>query len=95
VELHARLPFADLSKFEQHPEVSAISDLFTVDMITRYIQSKLGQPSTTTRPRPKAAAFSTSDIFEEGGQVGAEPLQLLGIHSLDSLQMRQLSTRKI
>jgi acyl carrier protein len=43
-ELRARLPFADLSKFEQHPEVSAIGDLFTVDLITRYIRGKLGQP---------------------------------------------------
>jgi acyl carrier protein len=44
-ELRARMPFADLSGFEKNPEVSAISDLFTVDMITRYIQGKLGQPS--------------------------------------------------
>ena len=41
-ELRARLPFADLSSFEQHPQVSAIGDLFTVGMITRYIQTKLG-----------------------------------------------------
>ena len=39
------MPFADLSKFEKNPEVSGISDLFTVDMITRYIQGKLGKPS--------------------------------------------------
>ena len=43
-ELRARMPFADLSKFEQRPEVSAIGDLFTVDMLTRYVQGKLGQP---------------------------------------------------
>jgi acyl carrier protein len=42
-ELHERMPFADLSQFEKNPEVSAISDLFTVDMITRYIQGKLGE----------------------------------------------------
>jgi acyl carrier protein len=40
-ELRSRMPFADLSKFESNPEVTAISDLFTVDMITRYIQGKL------------------------------------------------------
>jgi acyl carrier protein len=45
-ELRARMPFADLSDFEKNPEVSAISDLFTVDMITRYIQGKLGEPSS-------------------------------------------------
>ena len=44
-ELRARMPFADLSKFESNPEVSGISDLFTVEMITRYIQGKLSQPS--------------------------------------------------
>jgi acyl carrier protein len=44
-ELRARMPYADLSKFEKNPEVRAISDLFTVDMITRYIQGKLGGPS--------------------------------------------------
>jgi acyl carrier protein len=43
-ELRARLPFADLNSFEQKPEVSAIGDLFTVEMITRYIQAKLDQP---------------------------------------------------
>jgi acyl carrier protein len=43
-ELRARMPFADLGKFERNPEVSAIGDLFTVDLITRYIQGKLGQP---------------------------------------------------
>jgi acyl carrier protein len=41
-ELRARMPFADLSKFEQNPELAGISDLFTVDMITKYIQGKLG-----------------------------------------------------
>src|SRR5437868_10278537 len=44
-ELRARMPFADLRGFEKNPELSAISDLFTVDMITRYVQGKLGQPS--------------------------------------------------
>src|SRR6266850_96250 len=40
-ELRARMPFADLSKFEQNTELSGISDLFTVELITRYIQGKL------------------------------------------------------
>jgi acyl carrier protein len=44
-ELKARMPFADLSTFEQNPEVSGISDLFTVEMITRYIQGKLDEPT--------------------------------------------------
>jgi acyl carrier protein len=44
-ELRARMPFADLSAFEKDPRITGISDLFTVEMITRYIQGKLGQPS--------------------------------------------------
>src|ERR1041384_6983212 len=40
-ELRARMPFADLSKFEKNPDLSGISDLFTVEMITRNIQGKL------------------------------------------------------
>src|SRR5947209_17543405 len=45
-ELRSKMPFADLSHFEKNPEVGAISDLFTVEMITRYIQGKLGAPSS-------------------------------------------------
>src|SRR6186713_2227513 len=41
-ELRQKMPFADLSKFERNPELSALSDLFTVDMITKYIEGKLG-----------------------------------------------------
>ena len=44
-ELRTRMPFADLSSFEKNPELSGISDLFTVEMITRYIQGKLAEPS--------------------------------------------------
>jgi acyl carrier protein len=40
-ELKARMPFADLSDFEKNPEVGHISDLFTVELITRYIEGKL------------------------------------------------------
>src|SRR5438270_8320802 len=39
-ELRTKMPFADLSKFEQNPELTAISDLFTVDMLARYIEAK-------------------------------------------------------
>jgi acyl carrier protein len=41
-ELRARMPFADLSDFAKNPEVGHISDLFTVELITRYIEGKLG-----------------------------------------------------
>ena len=44
-ELRSKMPFADLSHFEKNPELSNLSDLFTVDLITRYIQGKLTAPS--------------------------------------------------
>jgi acyl carrier protein len=40
-ELKVRMPFADFSSFEKNPEVTGISDLFTVELITRYIEGKL------------------------------------------------------
>jgi acyl carrier protein len=40
-ELRARMPFADLTSFEKNPELSRLSDLFTVDLITRYIHGKI------------------------------------------------------
>src|SRR5580692_10094211 len=42
-ELRTRMPFADLRQFEKNPEVGHLSELFTVDLIARYIQGKLGQ----------------------------------------------------
>jgi acyl carrier protein len=41
IELHTRMPFADLSRLGKNPEVSALNELFTVDLITRYVQGKL------------------------------------------------------
>jgi len=40
-ELEAKMPYADLSEFKKNPSLENISNLFTVELITRYIQSKL------------------------------------------------------
>jgi acyl carrier protein len=40
-ELRSKMPFADLSKFEANPDVGNLSNLFTVELIARYIQGKL------------------------------------------------------
>jgi acyl carrier protein len=40
-ELRTKMPFADLRQFEADPEVGNLSNLFTVDLIARYIQGKL------------------------------------------------------
>lgn len=41
-ELKQRMPFADLSQFEQNPAVQEFSTLLTVQDLCRYIQSKVG-----------------------------------------------------
>ena len=40
-ELKKRLPYADLSEFEENPVVSNLGDVFTVGMIVAYIESRL------------------------------------------------------
>ena len=40
-ELKVRMPYADLSEFAANPEVDKIGDLYTVDMLVQYVQSKL------------------------------------------------------
>src|SRR5215468_7020258 len=37
-ELRSRLPFADLSRFEQAPQVGNVMDVFTVDLLARYLR---------------------------------------------------------
>jgi len=43
VELRSQMPFADLSGFNGDRRLSAVTDLFTVDLVTRYIEWKRGQ----------------------------------------------------
>jgi acyl carrier protein len=43
VELRSRMPYADLEAFNDDRRLSAVSDLFTVDLVARYIAWKLGQ----------------------------------------------------
>jgi acyl carrier protein len=40
-ELRAKMPFADLNDFEKSRDISQIGELFTVELITRYVQGKL------------------------------------------------------
>lgn len=41
-ELRTKMPYADLAKFETNPDFDGLRDLFTVDLISRYIQAKVG-----------------------------------------------------
>ena len=40
-ELHRRMPFADLEEFAANPRIQDFGNLFTVQMICGYIESKL------------------------------------------------------
>jgi acyl carrier protein len=40
-ELRTKMPYADLKKFETNPDFDGLRDLFTVDLISRYIQAKV------------------------------------------------------
>ena len=40
-EMKQRMPYADLSEFESNPEVEKLLDLYTVDMLVKYVSGKL------------------------------------------------------
>ena len=42
-ELRSRMPYADLSAFDQDRRLTIVSDLFTVGLVVRYVEWKLGQ----------------------------------------------------
>jgi acyl carrier protein len=42
-ELRSQMPYADLSAFDQDRRLTAVADLFTVGLVVRYIEWKLGQ----------------------------------------------------
>ena len=42
-ELRSRMPYADLGPFEKDRRLSAVSELFTVGLVVRYVEWKLGQ----------------------------------------------------
>lgn len=41
-ELKARMPHADFSGFENDPDVGKVGEIFTVDAVVKFVQSKLG-----------------------------------------------------
>jgi acyl carrier protein len=41
-ELRKRMPHADVDKLAANPKVENIQDLFTVDMVTKFIAAKIG-----------------------------------------------------
>ena len=57
-ELRSRMPYADLNGFDHDRKLSAVPDLFTVDMVTRYIAWKLGQGAATSSKDHQAAGIT-------------------------------------
>jgi acyl carrier protein len=43
VELQTRMPYADLTDFRKDPRLDKIEDLFTVDLIVKYLESKVNK----------------------------------------------------
>jgi acyl carrier protein len=41
-ELRTRIPYAELAALDRDRRLSAVNDLFTVDLVTRYVTWKLG-----------------------------------------------------
>jgi acyl carrier protein len=42
LELQKRMPYADLTEFRKDPKMEKMEDLFTVDLIVRYLESRVG-----------------------------------------------------
>jgi acyl carrier protein len=40
-ELKSRMPYADITEFAKNPEIDRIGDLYTVDMLVKYVADKL------------------------------------------------------
>ena len=43
VELRSRMPYADLAQFERDRRLGGVAELFTVELIVRYVEWKLGR----------------------------------------------------
>src|ERR1700730_2487409 len=50
-ELRSRMPYADLSAFDQDRRLTAVPDLFTVGLVVRYIALKLGKSADASPTR--------------------------------------------
>jgi acyl carrier protein len=80
VELRSRMPYADLSAFDRDRRLGAVPDIFTVGLITRYIEWKLGQARMPDKvgavsqpsgePPPVALAIDRSPNYLPFGQAG-------------------------
>lgn len=64
-ELRSRMPYADLGVLDQNRRLRAITDLFTVDLVARYIIWKLGPAVETNRKDGISVPPSASSTRQE------------------------------
>ena len=61
-ELRSRMPYADLDIFAHDRRLAAVPDLFTVDLVTRYVAWKLGRGAATVSRDPAAPDLARSPL---------------------------------
>jgi acyl carrier protein len=73
-ELRSRMPYANLDGFDRDRWLSAISDLFTVDLVARYIAWKLGQGAAagSNGHRTVPATRLAAPVHQEQSSCGRE-----------------------
>jgi acyl carrier protein len=62
VELRSRMPYADLNAFDKDRRLSAVSDLFTVDLVSLYIGWKLAPGNRTGANGHEADLVNSSPV---------------------------------
>jgi acyl carrier protein len=60
-ELRSRMPYADLSSFDYDRRLTAVSDLFTVDLVNRYVEWKLRPGERAGASEPDGVLISRSE----------------------------------
>lgn len=65
-ELRSRLPYADLDAFDRDRRLSAVPELFTVSLVTRYVAWKLGQGSGASPNGHGAVQVSSAPVVYQG-----------------------------
>jgi acyl carrier protein len=70
VELRSRMPYLDLGALDRGRRLGAVSDLFTVGLVSRYVDWKLGQCAGggASDGEARSAAACSVNAGEKGGQ---------------------------
>ena len=61
-ELRSRMPYADLDRFDRDRRLTTVPDLFTVDLVTRYVAWKLGRGAATDPRDPAALDLASNHL---------------------------------